>query len=57
MVGASGFFSWKARMRPSSSASITPNSEACFFGAGMAATVTSARFSTWYSIMLAMFMR
>ena len=52
MVGASGFFSWKARMWPSSAASITPNSTACFRCTGMAATVTSALFCTWYSIML-----
>ena len=52
MVGASGFFSWKAMMRPSSEASMTPNSEACLRSTGMAATVTSAAFCTWYSIML-----
>ena len=34
MVGASGFFSWKARIRSSSSASITPNSAACFLRSG-----------------------
>ena len=57
MVGASAFFSWKARMWPSLEASMTPNSAACFFGTGMAATVTSALRCTWKSIMLMMFMR
>ena len=57
MVGASGRFSWKPTMRPPGAASMTPNSAACFRSTGMAATVISARFCSWYSIMLAMFIR
>ena len=53
MVGASGFFSWKRQdAAVVGAASITPNSAACFLATGMAATVTSALFCTWNSIML-----
>ncbi len=57
MAGASARFSWKPTMCPSRAISMTPNSVASRRSTGMAATVTSARFCSWYSTMLLMFMR
>ena len=42
MVGGSDDFSWKSRIRPSASDSITPNAVASCFATGIAATVTPA---------------
>ena len=49
MVGGAGDFSWKARIFPWASDSMTPNSGPCSFGTGMAATVTPAPVSMWCS--------
>jgi hypothetical protein len=50
IVGGSGTFSWKSRIRPSTSDSMTPNSRASCLGTGIAATVTPAPTSTWLLI-------
>ena len=44
------FYAWSSTL-------ITPNSRACARATGMAATVTSARFARWQSIMAAAFKR
>jgi hypothetical protein len=49
MVGGLGDFSWNSTILPWPSASITPKSTASCLGTGMAATVTPASVSMWWS--------